>query len=44
LENKAFYDSAPEIMRAALRRAVGRDETVGAEAQRGEASQPCPYK
>lgn len=44
LENKAFYDSAPEIMRAALRRAVGRDETVGAEAQRGKVSQPCPYK
>lgn len=44
LDKKPFYDSAPEIMRASLRRAVGRNETARAEARCGEASFPCPHK
>ncbi|MEP6958584.1 MAG: polysaccharide deacetylase family protein [Nitrospirota bacterium] len=44
LNKKPFYDYAPEIMRAAFRRAVGGKETARAEAWCGEVSSPCPHK
>jgi hypothetical protein len=44
LNRKSFYDSAPEIVQAALQRAVGRDETAGAHTWCGEALLPCPHK
>jgi len=44
LDQKPFYDRAPDIMRASLRRAVGSNETARAEARCGEAASPCPHK
>ncbi|MGH7183470.1 MAG: hypothetical protein ACREJN_16045, partial [Nitrospiraceae bacterium] len=44
LSKKTFYDSTPELMQAALQRAVGRDETAGANAWCREVLSPCPHK
>ena len=44
LNSKTFYDSAPELIQAALQHAVGRDETAGANMWCGEVLSPCPHK
>jgi len=44
VNTKTFYDSAPELMQAALQHAVWRNETVGTTMLYGEALSPCPHK